>query len=325
MFETGIEKDTIELLAANLRPELIEELGRLTLGRFDLYAELGEHKHITVPGRRAAAAMVTACKCGGKWKELLQLLIETDGSVFMGRKVEFRGLENLFESLTRSGYVYDFRRRRLLKFNEDIDALQNWGSLRPGRSYPITVVSLDVVDSSRYARRYGNKTVKKVLQRLRDFLAERLRTYDGRMWAWHGDGGLVAFAFEGQQLRAVQFALDVQRTLPILNGEIFSILEEGVEMRVGISCGEVVYADDPSGIVSDVHSAASHLEKKCATPGRVAICPRVRAALSGPIQAAFNVEQPSDVGVAYLLPERQDIIPGVFLTRQPQLLPTAVR
>jgi len=46
----------------------------------------------------------------------------------------------------------------------------NWGILKDGKIYNITVMSLDIVGNSRLVKKYGTKIMEKVYFRLRSFV-----------------------------------------------------------------------------------------------------------------------------------------------------------
>ena len=94
--------------------------------------------------------------------------------------------------------------RRLYHTKEDIKQLKNWGSLRDGRNYDVSVISVDIVQNSVLVREYGTKTMEKLYFLLRRFLDRKLAEYDGRVWNWAGDGGILAFAFDDNVNRAVK-------------------------------------------------------------------------------------------------------------------------
>ncbi len=306
MLDVALEKDLIELLADSLKTNQMEELGRLVFGDFDVHKELGEHRHITIPPRRAAEAMLHHCRKRDCYAELIHLLVETDGARFLGRTVTLDGIELFLENLTKTGVVYDFEKRRLNSIKSDPSQLPNWGSLRDGRSYPISIASIDIADNSQLVRKNGMRKVRKLYFRFRQLLDEKLRKYNGRVWNWSGDGGIVAFTFKNHEIRAVQFAFELQRTLPIFN----SFTERGIDaelaIRIGIDAGKLRFANDTGSIVSEVINFAAHLEKQSTPAGQISVSNTVYAALPPRLAAAFSVEAAFEGRAVRRVPTRLD-------------------
>jgi len=288
VLDAGIEKDIIELVSRNMKTDHVEEMGRLIFGSFDVYKVLQAPSHVTVPVRNAAGALLEEAKRTDRWRDVVQLLIEIDGSVFMGRQIRLEGLELVLENLARGGLIYDYRRRKLKKSSEDPVHIINWGSLRPGRNYPITIASLDVVESSRLVREHGMRKMRRLMFRFHQFLLDKLRVYEGRLWSWRGDGGIAAFAFSDSERRAVQFCLDVQRTMVVFNSWHEKPFDDDVALRMAVDSGPLTFSDDPGQIVADVINYASHLESKETGAGCVSASEVVYRVLPPTLQRAFS-------------------------------------
>ncbi len=306
--DVALEKDLVELLAGSFKAAQIEELGCLVLGSFDIYRLLNEQNHVTIPARRAAQLLVERCVKSGRCSELIHLLVETDGTQFMGRRVKVEGIEPLLEKLPRSGLVYSYEKGRVIKRKDDPLELANWGSLRSGRSYDVTVMSVDVVGSSALARRVGAKRTTRVLFQFTRYLKSRLRDYNGRVWNWNGDGGIVAFTFKGHESRAVRFALDLQLGMPVFNSELDLPQDYDLALRVALDSGKVAFHSDTGAIVSDVINFACHLEKSLVLPGSVGISGELRDRLPLRLAAPFATAVSFQEREAALLAQRIDRI-----------------
>ncbi|TVR31753.1 MAG: adenylate/guanylate cyclase domain-containing protein [Spirochaetaceae bacterium] len=306
MLDIALEKDLIELLATNFKAAQIEELGKLLFGNFDIYKLLNEQNHITIPARRAAQLLVQHCSECNCHPKLIHLLVETDGSQFMGRQANVEGIELFLDKLTGSGLAYDFSRRQVIKIKDDPFELMNWGSLRNGRSYPLTVLSLDVVGSSALSRSHGARKVGKALFQLAQHVKDRLRPYDGRIWNWNGDGGIIAFAFKEHEVRAVQFALELQLTMPVLNTRMELPDKVDLALRAGLDSGKLTFANDVGAIVSDVINYACHLEKSAVPAGSIGLSKTLHACLPARLAAPFSKRITFQDREAVLIPGRID-------------------
>jgi class 3 adenylate cyclase len=205
----------------------------------------------------------------------LEVLIETDGEKLEGRKVNVRGMEEFLAGMARSGFVYDFDKRKVRKSSKNPDLAPNWGSLRDGKIYPVTVASIDIVGNSELVRINGMRAMEKAYYRFWTFLQQRLSTYDGRTWSWAGDGGILAFALKGNPVRATQWALEVQATIPIYNASPENPIPQDIRARIGLDYGKVKFRQDTGRIVSDTINFAAHLEKDKTPPGHLSISKEV--------------------------------------------------
>lgn len=220
--------------------------------------------------------------------DLIKLIAELDGSTFRGKRLQVKDIDVFFNSLARIGIVYDPSRRRLHHTREEIKRLKNWGSLRDGKTYDITVISVDIVGNSRLVRENGAKRMEKLYFELWKFLERKLDDYDGRMWSWAGDGGLLAFTFSEHVNRAAMCAIDIQSSLPLFNIVPSNPIDQRVELRLGIDTGPITFYSDTGRIVSDVINYAAHLEKAATQPGHVSLSERVVDACDGRILTIFE-------------------------------------
>jgi class 3 adenylate cyclase len=185
------------------------------------------------------------------------------------------GIEVFFNSLARVGVVYDTVHRKLFYTKEEINQMRNWGSLRDGKTYPIAAMSVDIVGNSQIVREFGTKKAEELSYALLRFLQHKLDDYDGRIWSWAGDGGILAFAFEGAAERAVMCGVDIQRSLPLFCLAPDLPIDRSIALRVGLDAGPVKFSTETGRIVSDVMNYAAHVEKGATEPGCVTISKRV--------------------------------------------------
>jgi class 3 adenylate cyclase len=239
--------------------------------------------------------------------DVIRLVAELDGGLFLGKQLRINGIESFFNSLARVGIVYDPDKRLLYHTKDDIHAMKNWGSLRDGRTYDISVISVDIVQNSELVREYGTKTMEKFYFQIRRFLDRKLADYDGRVWNWAGDGGILAFAFNDHVNRAVKCAVDIQTSLPLFNISPENPLERRVALRTAADTGRVRFYSDTGRIVSDVINYAAHLEKAGTKPGCIAISRRVSDAANPRILSIFDQAGEFE-GFPYFATARLDLL-----------------
>jgi len=174
--EPAIRNDLIELIAANFKTDEVNELGRLVLGCFDSNEAAGKRHHVSLSPRKSAGLLVEKCQSGETLASLMKLVVEVDNAVVRGRPVQVDGLEEFLGKLVRTGIQYDFKTLRVVKSCRDPHDLPNWGCLKDGREYDITVVSLDIVGNSAKVRKLGTRRMEKLYFTLWSFLREKLKS-----------------------------------------------------------------------------------------------------------------------------------------------------
>jgi class 3 adenylate cyclase len=240
-----------------------------------------------VPLRKAAGALVDYCiekKCDD---ELVKVIIEMDGKKMMGKTVVIPELEIFLAELAQYGFVYDPRKRKLRKTKEEVLEMSNWGALRNGREYEMTIISIDISDNSELVNSFGMKKMEKMYFRFWKFLRRLLTEYDGRIWNWAGDGGILAFALKDHTVRAVRFALEVQTLGPVFCTDPRNPITDDIWVRMGIDTGNIKYNDDTGRIVSDTINFAAHVEKQFTESGGISLSEKVFEELSEKLKKIF--------------------------------------
>jgi class 3 adenylate cyclase len=305
MIDDVLKNEFVELLATNFKPEEINEIGRFLLDKkYDHYTISGTERHITISSRKAALILCDTMGSdrNGGLLRLMQFVAGLDGKFFLNRTVELQRLESFLTSMTRRGYQYDFKSGKIVPAGKDSSRLKNWGALKNDKIYDCTIMSIDIVKNSELVRSHGQKVMEKLYFKFSSFLAHLLEHYDGRLWNWAGDGGLVAMTFKEHEIRAVLCALDIQRSLMVFQLSPDYPLSEDFFLRIGLDSGKVKFNLDTGKIVSDVINYAAHLEKQWAHPGCVAISETVFHALPSKLQAAFPQKDSFEGRTCYSTP-----------------------
>ena len=290
MLDPVLINDMTEMLTKHLKPNQIDEIGRMLLKRYSSHEKLGIDDHITIPRRKAAEALIDECLTSKKEEDLIKCLIELDGSDLLGKTVVFDSIETFMKDMVSSGYIYDFKKRKIKKLKEEQDELPNWGALREGKNYEITVASIDIVGNSALVKKYGLKKIEKVYAKFWSLLRRILAVYDGRTWSWSGDGGLVAFTFKDHPTRAVLFALELQNTLSVFNVNPSLPIDEAISVRIGLDTGNLKFSQNTGQIVSETINYAAHLEKTFTSPGKISISKELYIRISENLQSIFDCE-----------------------------------
>ena len=299
MLDPALLNENVELLAANFKPDEINHLGKLLFKEYDSHKLSGTDNHITLSSRRCADVLVNQCGAANKTLNLIKLIADLEESSIFGREVRIEGLEIFLNNLARAGLVYDPDSRRFVKNDVDKFELVNWGSLRSGRSYEFTVMSLDIVGNSKLVKKYGSRAMEKLYYQFRMFLVRKVSQYDGRFWGYAGDGCLIAFTFKHHADRAVKCAVDIQLTMPLFNIDSVIPIEDHLTLRMAMDTGRIRFMAKTGTIVSEVINYAAHLEKSGTEPGGVSISDKTAQSLNSRVLTMFEEKHPFEGRVYY--------------------------
>jgi len=93
--------------------------------------------------------------------DYIKLLIEMAEEVILGKEIRIEGLEYFLKQLSETGLIYDSKKRKVVTLKEDLSKRPDWGVLKNGRNYDVTVGSMDIVGSSELVKKFGRKTMEK--------------------------------------------------------------------------------------------------------------------------------------------------------------------
>jgi class 3 adenylate cyclase len=140
--------------------------------------------------------------------------------------------------------------------------------LRPESRRPATVLFNDVADSTRLAERFEPETLRQIMSRYFEVVADVCGRHGGTVEKFIGDAAMAVFgipaALEDHALRAVRAAVELREELDELNQELARSWGIEIATRTGINSGEVV-AGDPAGgqalVTGDAVNVAARLEQ----------------------------------------------------------------
>ena len=308
--EPAMKNLLIETVAASLVADQVEALGQMLIPGLDIHELSGKRSTFTLAPRMAAQVLVEYLTEKKKLGDFVKLITEMDEETVLGKEMSIEGLEYFLLKLTEAGLVYDTKKRKFVPVKDDLSERPDWGSLKNSRTYDVTVASMDIVGSSELVKRFGRKTMENYYSFFWTVLKERLAAYNGRIWSWAGDGGIIAFAFKKHRVRAASFALEMQRMMPLVNGNPRNPLEEDVAVRIGMHSGKLSFMNDTGKIISDVINLAAHLEKKGTGPGEVSISGDIARELPARLKTFFEPVGDFEGSPQLRTPVRLDLMPA---------------
>lgn len=293
MFDTTLVKDLTEMFGKSLTFKDIDAIGGYVFKdhSYSTHALAGVDKGVSISPLNAAKRLVEECERRKRLTELFAFAFELEDMPLNGRNVKLEGLENILYRLFLTGVYYDFTKRRFVDVRTDKGAMPNWGALRSGKEYRIVIGSVDICRNSELVRKHRPAVMEKVYYRLWEFLKHKLDQYEGRIWSWAGDGGLMAFRGETSIPAAVSCCLEILYTMPVFNLQPEKPIRDEICLRIALDFGPVKYADDTGRIVSEVINYAAHLEKSGTTPGALSVSDSVYGKLPKTLKDVFAEKQ----------------------------------
>ncbi len=301
MFDVTLVKELTELIGNNLTSPEIEIVGAYFFKHYDTHTLEGLSKSITISPHRAAKRLVQECMNDGKASGLLTFTIELDNTSLNGRIIRLIDLDKLLHKLSRSGFYFDFSRRKIVKMEDSAQYLKNWGVMREGHEYPMIIASIDICDNSKLVKKYKNSIIEKEYHNMLDFVSRKLYEYDGRTWHWAGDGGIFAFRDSDGPTEAVCCCLEILSSLSIYNCMPKRCIDEPISIRIGMDAGKIKYFNNTGRIISDVINYASHLEEEHTKPGGISISEDIYRKLNASLQGLYRHKSQFEGRTAYSL------------------------
>lgn len=298
--------ELVELLALNFKPNEINAIGTNFSRDFDLHRVSGTRSVQSLNARRAAVILVEYLENQNQTLKLIEFLVQIDGGSFMGNPLEIKGIEVYLEKLAQCGLVYNARKRKIVPVKSSIEDSPDWGVLRPGKAYQMTIVSIDISRNSELVKKYGAKQMQKLYAYLWVHIKTKMREYNGRIWAWAGDGGLAAFTFRNHIWDALKFSIEIQATLPLFCAEEHYPIEEPIALRFGLDTGKITFQANTGNIISEVINYACHLEKRISEPGKVAVSENIFKKLNGKATGCFKRHSTFEGTGCYLSVKKMD-------------------
>jgi len=136
----------------------------------------------------------------------------------------------------------------------------------------VTVLFADVADSTQLGERLDPESLRQVMSRFFEAMAEVLERHGGTVEKFIGDAVMAVFGIpelhEDDALRAVRAAAELREALAMVNEDLERDFAVRIGIRVGVNTGEVVAGDGTGGqllVTGDPVNVAKRLEEAART------------------------------------------------------------
>lgn len=199
-----------------------------------------------------------------------------------GKRVNHVGLNDLSKSMSEIGLMYNPVKNRLEKTDK---TGKDFGLLFEGKRYHISLLSVDIVDSTKYVQTNDEKKMVKVLNGFKKFAKKKILKYGGRVWTWEGDGGTAAFL--GSYDSCTICGFEMLFHLSLFNN-IVSPIKENVEIRIAINSGNIIYKEEIIPANSDFIEYTEKIQKEYTDYNSLVITESTYLHLNGKLRDNFK-------------------------------------
>jgi class 3 adenylate cyclase len=264
----------------SLNSDQIDHLARQTDSSFDLGRVSGFGTSIRVPQQVAVQCVSAFFSDDRKLLAFLAEVLLSEGTYVGGSQVALKGKAALLELLELESWKFDRDLRQFVR-DQAMERTADWGFMIEGREYHLSFVSLDVVGSSEF------KAKDQIFSALRDYVKNYAEVWNGRLWHWMGDGGMLAFHGSDGVNRCAISMISILMNLPVFN---MKYLPEGPELRlrIGMHYGTATYKKPVNEIFSTDMRTAQRVESEICPPNRLAITSSVYTFLKPELYAHFK-------------------------------------
>lgn len=276
-------------LAQTMTIEEIDILGRHVDPKFKAHLLSGEPFGLTLRPDQAARTLVRHFDGRNELPRILGLLVHIHShqdSTLVGRAFAIPNFDAMLQTLGSVGLRFDPVSGTLQEARED-DV--NWGILKEGEVYHFCHLSVDIAGNSLLQIKYPRAEIEIVYHNFYSMLKKIVKRYNGQIWNWAGDGGIITFYTGDKVQDAVFCALQLQLQLVVFNlSRSSNRFEEPLRVRIAAHDGLTVYKENKGTVLSEAINFAAHLEKSGTPVNAISISRSVYGHLSPRLQKIFE-------------------------------------
>ncbi len=262
-------------------------VARRLIPGYDIHKETGFPESFAIPNRDAADTIIRNIIKEDLFLTFVETLIRIEREGIMSRNVQIPYLKDILKEIYNSGYLYDSTIQMFVE-NPRVRKTRNWGTLQDGETYTLAFLGIDIIDNTGIVRKYPGETVERTYTEFSYIVQNITEKRDGRLWAWEGDGGVIAFYLGNKYQNAVLSAFEIINQLFLYNRTL-CMLKEHLHFRISIHSGECEYTGNKEMLIqSEPVKFLMEMEKKFSDTDTVCISFPVKMMLDGYISRQFS-------------------------------------
>ena len=277
------------LFNKSLNSDQIRKLSQEYDQSFDLYRTSGFGDQIRIPVSVAVDCILDYFNSDKKILGFLSFVFqkEREGVIRGGRMVQLLNKPHLLKELEKVGWKYDGQNGAFIKDQTNFST-SDWGFLEEGREYPMSFAHIDVVGSSVLVDNEEVDDIESTMRSFQKFSRHFAELWEGRIWKWAGDGGLLVFQGGDSPINSVLSVASLLFNLPVFNIEHSRLKNSEIKIRAGIHRGPIVFQKDVERIYSPEMKIAERLEHEYSAVNGIAISAEVFTFIRGGVREYFQ-------------------------------------
>ncbi len=255
-----LRKIVKDVLILSCNTEQIAYLGREADPKFDLKQVSGFGNHVVIPKQVAADTIISYFETESQILHFIAILYSYEGKGISGGIVVLKDKHKLDKFLEENNLKYDSTLKKFIILQR-VKKTVDWGFLESYEEYKLAFLNLDIVGSSILINTNVKMDIEATLTHFKNFIWEKTEKFNGRIWRWEGDGGLLAFLDEKGVSDAIRTGIEILYSLPIFNfTKNFLRWESQISIRIGIHFGRATFLENVSLIESEDINIVKQLE-----------------------------------------------------------------
>lgn len=288
-----------DLLERSLNTEQIQYVSREVDPNFNLAEVSGFGHSITIPRKVAAECVNRYFNSDQAILNFIAVMIQREGYGGSGGIITLKGLEPLIQELKIKGFIFDKEKSVFIR-DQAHQKTTDWGYLVEGSEYRVSLMSIDIVSSSSLINTNVKVDIESTVRSFREYVTAIIEYHNGRMWAWHGDGGLAAFASDNAPVECIMAGLTMIARLPIYNITKNELRPENLlRIRLAGHTGLVLYHSDTGRIAGDDVERVSKIESESGEPNSFVLSDSIYGVIPPEMQNYFFKRDSDSMGTLY--------------------------
>lgn len=260
-----------DVLTRSCNTEQIAYIGREADPNFNLKVISGFGEHVVIPKQVAADTVLDYFNTEYQLLNFISLLFFYEGKGISGGIVSLKEKNKLERFLNENNFYFDPNLNKFI-ISQEKTKNKDWGILESGQEYKLAFLSLDIVSSSELIKTNVKLDIEQTLVNFKNYTSKKIEKFNGRIWQWYGDGGLVCFLNESGVSSAIRSCIDILYCLPIFNLTLNQLRwENRISLRLSIHFGTAVYNEDVNFIDNEDIEFTRTLEHIMGVPNEVVI------------------------------------------------------
>ena len=257
-------------LYSTLSVDTMIRFAKMTCPGYDIYESSGYPPGHPIGAIDAADRIVADMVQSGFYLDFVETLIKVDAEGYMGRKYNFRGLDDVIGDVMQAGFSYDETTGQFFE-DQDQQITRNWGRLTEGDERQMGVLRLDIVGNTALVKDNPKSLIDKTYGDLRKIVTNAVVSRLGRLWTWEGDGALAVFMLGNYSRMAIFAGMEILNEMFMFN-KMDNPLNSAIKLRIAVHSGNLVYSESETQYIkADTVKKAIALESKAAVPNSLVV------------------------------------------------------